>query len=201
MISGVRNGLAGLCFALAATFSSGADADNLVTTVTPMDHLPPPPRPGFKVPSDPNQLFYLQRSTNGNTIVYAARLLKPGQLDPDRPLEVFWRRYEDDGGRRGLNFIERTMAYGATPHPAPGHPQQYDASIVSFPQINFRIGIDHDGSPEAIVQIGGHPAKIVSAYVQVDESGILPSLVYMDIYGIDKASGHVVHEHLEPTKS
>jgi hypothetical protein len=180
---------------------AAAEASDLVTKVTEVDQLPPPPKPGFKVPADPNQLFYLQRSTNSNTIVYAANLLKPGQLNPDHPLDVFWRRYTEDGGKRGLNFIERTMAYGATPHVAAGHPHEYDASIVSFPQINFRIGVDHDGSPEAIVQMGGRAAKIVSAYVQVDESGFIPALVYMDIYGIEKATGHILHEHLEPARS
>jgi hypothetical protein len=179
---------------------ASAQASDIVTNVTEMDHLPPPPRPGFKVPSDPNQLFYLQRSTNGNTIVYAANLTKPGEFNPDHPLDVFWRRYEDGGGRRALNFIERTLAYGATPHPAPGHPHEYDASIVSFPQINFRIDMDR-GEPEAIVQMAGRSARLVSAYVQVDESGILPALVYMDIYGIEKATGRVLHEHLEPAKS
>ena len=34
-------------------------------------------------------LFYLQRSTNGNTIVYAANLTKAGQLDPKAPIDAF----------------------------------------------------------------------------------------------------------------
>jgi hypothetical protein len=197
-----RKALAGACFVVAGFLvCAPAVASDLVTTITEMDHPPAPPRPGFKVPNDPDQLFYLQRSTNGNTIVYAAKLLKPGQLDPDHPLDVFWRRYEDDGGRRALNFIERTMAYGASPHPSSGHPREYEASIVSFPEVVFRIGIDHTGLPEAVVQMGARAVKLTSIYVQLDESGILPALVYMDIYGLDKATGHIVHEHLEPKKS
>ena len=34
-------------------------------------------RPEFKVPDEPNQLFYVQRSPNSNTVVYAARLDSP----------------------------------------------------------------------------------------------------------------------------
>jgi hypothetical protein len=190
-----------LSILLATCSTMPASARDLVTTVSQLDHLPAPPRAGFKVPSDPNMLFYLQRSTNSNTIVYAANIARPGQLDPKKPLDVFWRRYEDGGGRRPLGFFERTMAYGASPRPVEGHPNEFDANIVSFPEIKFRIGVDQSGGPEAVVLIGARRARLISAFVQVDESGFIPKLVFMDVYGIDKVDGRVLHEHLAPAKS
>lgn len=174
-----------------------AAARNLVGKVVELDAMPPPTA-SPTAPNDPNQLFYLQRSTNSNTIVYAANLLKSGQLDPKNPLDIFWRRYTEDGGRKGLNFIERTLAYGSSPKPVAGHSDQFDASIVSLPEIKFRIGIDEAGNPEATLQMGDHLARLVSAYVKVDESGFIPKLVFLDIYGIDKVTGRVLHQHLEP---
>jgi hypothetical protein len=152
-------------------------------------------------PNEPNMLFYLQRSTNANTIIYAANILKPGQIDPKTPLDIFWRVYAGDGHRSGLTFIERTMAYGATPKPVAGRANEFEASIVSLPEIKFRVSVDSAGKPEAIVQLGGkRPARLVYAYLNVDDKGFLPKLIYLDLYGIDKVSGRIVHEHLEPAK-
>ena len=53
----------------------------------------------FPVPVDENLIFYVQRSLNSNTIVYTARLDGDGKLDAKRPVDVFWRRFNDDGAR------------------------------------------------------------------------------------------------------
>src|SRR5689334_9174796 len=64
-------------------------------------------RPEFKVPDEPNQLFYVQRSPNANTVVYAAKLDAKGNFDSRAPVEAFWRKFNIDGSKRSLNFIER----------------------------------------------------------------------------------------------
>lgn len=193
--------LFGVLLAGLTSYALPVSARELVSTITVLDRLPPPPRADFKVPSEPNMLFYLQRSTNANTIVYAANVIGPGRIDPNNPIDVFWRRYTEHGERRDLDFIQRTLAYGATPRPVAGHPNEFDANIVSFPEVRFRVGMDQTGNPEAIFQIDGRRARLVSAYVKLDESGLIPELIYMDIVGIDKASGRVLDVHLEPAKS
>jgi len=67
---------------------------------------------GYPVPSDPNQIFFLQRSMNANTIVYAARIDSDGTLDRREPIEVFWRRFNDSGEKLPLTFTERNLAFG-----------------------------------------------------------------------------------------
>src|ERR1700754_3514617 len=69
-------------------------------------------RPEFKVPDEPNQLFYVQRSPNSNTVVYTARLDGHGNFDSRDPVQGFWRKFNIDGSKQSLNFIERMMAYG-----------------------------------------------------------------------------------------
>jgi len=174
-----------------------AAARELVSEITELDHMPPLPG-HFPVPSDPNMLFYVQRSSNANTIVYAANLTAPGQIDPKKPIDVFWRRYNEKGERRALYFFERILAFGVSTSPAPGHANEIEANVVAYPERKFSVEIGKSGAPEAILQIGGHSAKLVSAYLQLDESGLIPSLVYCDIYGIDRASGQVLHERLSP---
>ena len=179
--------------------SQPALALNLKSTVTEVDRVPVP-RANYRAPNDPNMIFYLQRSTNANTIVYAANMLKRGQIDPDKPVHVYWRLFDEDGRTLELTFFQRFAAYGMRADPVEGHPGSFEASIVAYPNLKLRIGVDGSGAPEATLDMQGHKARAVSAYVQLNESGLVPSLVYMDVYGIDKASGHILHEHFEPAK-
>ena len=66
----------------------------------------------FPVPKEENQIFFVQRSLNSNTIVYTARLDGEGRLDARRPVDVFWRRFNDEGERKELSKLERSLAYG-----------------------------------------------------------------------------------------
>ena len=67
-----------------------AAARDFASTVTESDTLPRL-RPEFQTPGEPNQLFYVQRSVNANTVVYAARLDARGDFDSREPVEGFWR--------------------------------------------------------------------------------------------------------------
>lgn len=67
----------------------------------------------FPVPSgNVNQLFYLQRTPNTNTIVYEVNYTETGELDADEPVHVVWIRYAEKGQRAELNYIQRHFAYG-----------------------------------------------------------------------------------------
>ena len=85
-------------------------------------------RPEFRTPDEPNQLFYVQRSPNSNTVVYAARLDARGDFE-STPVEAFWRKFNIDGSKQPLNFMERLMAYGVRMNP------QHKGQPVTFTKI------------------------------------------------------------------
>ena len=67
----------------------------------------------FPVPKDiKNQLFYIQRDPNINTIICQLNADDSGKLDSKNPINVFWIRYGDKGEKKDLNFIQRKFAYG-----------------------------------------------------------------------------------------
>src|SRR5215469_13269327 len=152
-------------------------------------------RPEFRVPDEPNQLFYIQRSPNSNTVVYAARLDSGGEFDAKAPVEAFWRKFNIDGSKQSLNFMERLMAYGVRMDTIrPGKPITF--SVVALPNRKLTLAMDAQHHPEALLQIDGHTVKLVYVYLQVVEGGLLPKVPSLDIFGIDIASGKWVHEHL-----
>ena len=183
--------LALLLAMLAALPAQARDYSSSISESDEVAHL----RPEFKTPSEPNQLFYVQRSPNSNTVVYAARLDAQGNFESTAPVEGFWRKFNIDGSRQKLNFIERMMAYGVKMEPRKqGQPITF--TIASLPQRRLTLSMDAQNHPQATMAIASHTVKIVYVYLQVVEGGLVPSVPSLDIFGIDTASGKAVHEHL-----
>ena len=65
------------------------------------------------VPHEHNQLFYLQRDPDENTVIYRLNTIND-EIDPNDPVNVYWIRYAEGGEKKSLNFIQRTMAYGVS---------------------------------------------------------------------------------------
>ncbi|WP_161957197.1 DUF4833 domain-containing protein [Aestuariivirga litoralis] len=150
----------------------------------------------YPVPSDANQVFYVQRSMNPNTIVYAARL-RDGKLDPRQPVEVFWRRFNDDGEKRDLSSLERSFAFGVKWQPAPGKPGSFMVRVVSYPRRPALLKLV-DGVPRIEGKVAGVPSRLDHAYLHLDESGSVPSVTRVDLYGYALATGKPVKESFTP---
>src|SRR5580698_11262137 len=100
-----------------------------------------PIRPEFKTPDEPNQLFYIQRSPNSNTVIYAAALDRHGDFDAKAPVEAFWRKFNIDGSKQPLNFMERMMAYGVRMDPfKPGQPITF--RVAALPDRKLTLTMD-----------------------------------------------------------
>ena len=151
----------------------------------------------FPVPTEKNQIFYVQRSLNSNTIVYTARIGDDGKLDAKRPVDVFWRRFNDDGERKELSSIERSMAFGVKADPVLGQPGSFMLRVVSYPKRAALLRIV-DGVPRLEIKVGGVPARLDHAYLDVDDSGSVPSVKRVDLYGFDLATGAPVKESFKP---
>jgi hypothetical protein len=178
-----------LCFALALLAAVPAQARDFTSSITESDRVPVL-RPEFKTPDEPNQLFYVQRSPNANTVIYAAKMDAQGT---PQDVEAFWRKFNIDGSKQPLNFIERMMAYGV-------RVQNRDApitfTIAALPERKLTLGMDAQHHPQALMQIGTRTVKVAYVYLQVVEGGLMPSVPSLDILGTDIASGKAIHEHL-----
>jgi Domain of unknown function (DUF4833) len=58
-----------------------------------------------------NQLFYLQRAKNTNTVVYEVNE-KDGILDKENPINYYWIMYNEKGQKEPLTDKEISKAYG-----------------------------------------------------------------------------------------
>ncbi|MDE2110130.1 MAG: DUF4833 domain-containing protein [Alphaproteobacteria bacterium] len=189
-----------ICMTTAAsmllTANIEANARALTSQVTELDHIFRV-RPEYPVPDDPNILFYIERSVNSNTVVYAAHFDSNGHVDWNSPVDAYWRWYNVDGHRKPLNFIERMMAYGvkAVVHGPDG---TTTFKVAALPERKLVLDLDSHGHPEALMRFAGRWVKLVYVYLQVDDSGFLPDVTSMDIFGTDKITGAALREHVVP---
>jgi hypothetical protein len=151
----------------------------------------------FPIPKEENQIFYVQRSINSNTIVYTARLDGEGRFDTKKPVDVFWRRFNDDGERKELSTLERSLAFGVRADPAPGRPGAFIMRVVSYPQRSAVLKLV-GGVPRLETKVAGEPSRLDHAYLEVDESGSVPSVTRVHLYGYSLATGKRVKESFIP---
>lgn len=179
-----------VCFGLVP-----AGAGAMKSTITEMDAVPRV-KPHYPIPAEPNQVFYIERSSNSNTVVYCANLTKDGQLDKSSPIVAYWRWYNVDGHKKDLNFAERMMAYGIKSVKHDGPNGAYSFKIAAMPERTLYIGLNDKGQPEVFGKIGERWVKLAYVYLEVDDSGILPDVPELDLFGIDRQTGKAVREHI-----
>jgi len=81
-------------------------------------------------------LFVIERSVNGNTVHYDAKL-KDGKIDPLQPVVAYWILSEN-GKRQELNLLERLKAYGFTIKPDK-EPEAFRMTLVADKKKEIRV--------------------------------------------------------------
>lgn len=153
----------------------------------------------FPIPSESNRrLFYVQRSTNSNTIIYDANLLADKSINTEKPIDAYWIMYENGGKRKDLSFIQRKLAYGVEVTPSLKK-DQYDFNIVSYPKKKLKLVKDPISGVCALMSIGGKTGKLKKVFVQVDPAGafsLSPDIKYVEIFGTDYFTGQPLYEKI-----
>lgn len=151
----------------------------------------------FPTPQEPNQIFYVQRSLNSNTIVYAARRDAAGGLDSRNPVDVYWRRYNDEGQRQELSSLESRFAFGVKVKPVKDQPGAFKVAVVSYPERQALLKLVN-GVPRLEGMVAGQPAVLDHAWLDVDDSGSVPKVNRVDLYGSSLATGAALKESFIP---
>jgi hypothetical protein len=162
--------------------------------VTELDSVPRV-KPHYPIPSEPNQVFYIERSSNSNTVIYCANL-KDGKLDTSEPIVGYWRWYNVDGHIKQLNFAERMMAYGIKSVKHDGPNGSYSFKIAAMPERTLYIGLDAKGQPEVFGKVGDHWVKLAYVYLEVDDHGLMPDVPELDFFGLERTTGKAIREHI-----
>ncbi len=149
-------------------------------------------------PSAPNRLFYIQRSSNANTVVYDANILANKSLNAKQPVHTYWLRYAEKGQKEELSTIQRTLAYGLYTDPIKGEANAYEGYFLAYRKRKFVVKLDPKGAPIALFPINGKLQILERVLVNLDENGYLPNIHYIELFGRDQSTGKDVYERFKP---
>ncbi|MGI4867338.1 MAG: DUF4833 domain-containing protein [Janthinobacterium lividum] len=148
------------------------------------DAAQPTPTLTFPVPSGiANQLFYLQRDPNTNTVVYQLNVSSTGQLNEDEPLRVFWIRYAEQGQQQELSFIQRKFGYGLKTKKLA--PDKYE---IHFAASSKRTLYLMKGGPDrtfhVYVSIANQLSVLERIYLRIEGGTFwVPNVKYIELKG------------------
>ncbi len=139
-----------------------------------------------------DKLFFIQRSKNANEVHYDARVTKEGTLDPKDPVEGYWLNKTEGGTRSSITLLQK-IAYGYDVDPAANG--TWRMKLKAFPDRPLTL-LRVNNRWRAQVAISGKQSYMTKLYVATDESGIMPKVLYVDIFGEEVGSGAAVQEHI-----
>ena len=147
----------------------------------------------FPVPvGNPNQLFYLQRTSNTNTIICELNY-KNGTLNVEEPVHVFWIRFTDKGVKEELNFVQKKFAYGIKSQLIAK--DKYELNFVSYKKFPMYLMKGSDNKYHVYGTINQKQAIVNRIFVKINGGSFwTPNVEYVEIKGVDPSNGREVIE-------
>jgi phosphatidylglycerophosphate synthase len=151
----------------------------------------------FPVPVGiPNQLFFLQRDPNTNTVIYQLNVNSAGKLDEDEPVRVFWIRYAEQGQREGLSFIQRKFAYGLSAKKVAT--DRYELKFAAYNKVPFylmRSGTDNAFHVYTVV--ANKQILLNRVYLRIEGGTFwVPNVKYIEFKGVNSATREPIIERV-----
>jgi hypothetical protein len=143
------------------------------------------------------RLFYVQRNTNTNTIIYDLNYASDGKLDESEPVKAYWIRYAEDGQKKDLNYVQRKFAYGLTSKAL--NNGSYDIRFVSYKKFPLTLMKSVDGKYHIFALIAQKQVMLSRIFVKIDGGTLwLPSVTYVEVKGSDPVTGREIVERFKP---
>jgi phosphatidylglycerophosphate synthase len=161
------------------------------------DASPPQPTISFPVPSGiVNQLFYLQRDPNTNTIIYQLNVNSAGRLDEDEPVRVFWIRYTEQGEHKDLNYIQRKFAYGLSAKRVAA--DKYTLKFAAYDKVPFYLMKSNvDNAFHVFTVVANKTIVLTRVYLRIEGGSFwLPNVKYIEFKGWNAATREPVLERI-----
>jgi hypothetical protein len=111
-----------------------------------------------------------------------AKLDSGGKLDRRAPVEIFWRRYNDNGEKLPLSLVERQLAFGVNTKRVLDEAAAYLVTMKAYAKRSALLRIV-DGVPRLEAKVAGRNARLISAYLHLDESETPPRVLKVDLRG------------------
>jgi phosphatidylglycerophosphate synthase len=152
----------------------------------------------FPVPKGiQNKLFYMQRDPNTNTIIYELNLKSSGDLDKDDPVKVYWLRYQENGQKEDLSYIQRKFAYGIQSK-AIGK-NEYELRLVSYKKFPLYLRkSETDNKYHVYATVNNKKMQLDRIFVRIEGGTLwIPNVKYVELKGANPTNGSQMLERIK----
>lgn len=163
-------------FQIVAIKTIAQEKSNVFTTAVNGKTLP--------IPKEPDQLFYLQRDPNSNTVIYTLNV-EDGKINTEKPINIHWVRYAEGGKRAELSFIQRKMAYGV--HHEKINETEFDIRIQAYKDLPIVLRYNKKVEKyQAFTTIKNKEVILERVFVRITGGSIFnPHVKYIEVAGYD----------------
>ncbi|WP_090971750.1 DUF4833 domain-containing protein [Parapedobacter composti] len=149
------------------------------------------------VPNEHRQLFYLQRDPDENTVVYQLNM-ENNAVDPEKPVNIYWIRYAEGGKRKGLNFVQQTMAYGISHKILENG--DFELRLAAYRQLPLRLSYCQKRKKHVVLAtINNHEVILDRIFVRITGGSMFsPDIAYFELSGRDTATLARVTQRIKP---
>ncbi|TCK82653.1 DUF4833 domain-containing protein [Albibacterium bauzanense] len=149
------------------------------------------------VPAEKDQLFYLQRDPNSNTVIYSINL-EDGELDTSRPVKAHWIRYSEGSKRTNLSFIQRTMAYGV--HHTKVEDGKFDIRIQAYKDLPIEVRYNKQSKKyQAYTLVENKEIVLERIFVRINGGSLFkPKVEYIEVSGYNPTSNAKINHRFQP---
>lgn len=144
-----------------------------------------------------NQLFYLQRDPNTNTIICELNVEKDGDLNKREPIKVYWIRYGEKGKKEDLNYIQRKFAYGIQTRDIGN--EQYELKFVSYKKFPMYLSRSaEDKKYHVYVTVNKKKIQLERIFLRIEGGSFwLPNVKYVELKGVNTATKTQIIERIK----
>jgi hypothetical protein len=127
----------------------------------------------YPVPAKTDKLlFYLQRSHNRNTVIYDLNTLPNDRINPDKPVSIYWIRYEEGGARKELSFFQQ-RAFGIQWRLDDKAKESFILHFNCFKKRNiYLIKNNTDNYYKAFISINGEISELTKMYIESENNAL-----------------------------
>lgn len=134
-----------------------------------------------------NQLLYLQRDPDANTIVYRLNI-KNGKLVSNEPVSAFWIRYEEDGKIAALTTLQKRLAYGIKSKFI--EKSKYELRFASYSKLPLYLVKSETSAYHVYALVQQRKMVLNRVFVWVKEGTFnIPKVQYIELNGNDAETG------------
>lgn len=149
----------------------------------------------FPVPKNiPNQLFYLQRPANTNTIIYELNA-ENGVPDKKQPIHVYWMLYAKNGEKEALSDIENKYAYGVKVTAV--NDNSFEFYLKAYKKMKLVLREGEDKQYHVYTTTNVKPLLVTRIFIAVKGGSLFkPKIDYVELEGIDTTTGATTTERI-----